>query len=67
MQRIIEETETEKAAEPEKEEPPLELNLQDIKKTREMELKEQIKDFVDENPEISAQLIRTWLKGEDGF
>ena len=33
------------------------------KKTREQELKMQIGEFAELNPEIAAQLIKTWLKG----
>lgn len=44
----------------------LSIKLEEMKKTREMELKEQIRDFAEANPEISAQLIRTWLKGGGG-
>lgn len=39
------------------------LHLEGLKHTREMELKEQIQDFAQQNPEISAQMIKTWLKG----
>lgn len=39
------------------------IHLEGLKHTREMELKEQIQDFAQQNPEISAQLIKTWLKG----
>ena len=39
------------------------INLRDLPNTREKELKDQISAFADENPEISAQLIRTWLRG----
>lgn len=42
------------------------LHLEGLKHTREMELKEQIQDFAQQNPEISAQLIKTWLKGGEG-
>ena len=28
-------------------------------------LKKELKDFSSQNPEIAAQLIRTWLRGED--
>jgi len=37
--------------------------LDAAKKTREQELKMQIGEFADLNPEIAAQLIKTWLKG----
>ena len=37
----------------------------DLHTERSMELRQNIRDFVDENMEISALLIRSWLKGED--
>lgn len=37
-----------------------------IKNEKGMELKENIRKFAEENPEISAQLIKTWLKGGEG-
>lgn len=40
--------------------------LDSAKKTREQELKMQIGEFADLNPEIAAQLIKTWLKGGSG-
>jgi len=40
--------------------------LDAAKKTREQELKMQIGEFADLNPEIAAQLIKTWLKGGQG-
>ena len=42
-------------------------NLQplDIVETKEIQLKKEIKDFTTSNPEIVAQLLRIWLKGED--
>ena len=33
---------------------------------RGMELKQNIRDFTEENPEISAQLLKTWLNGGGG-
>ena len=36
-----------------------------LTKTREQELKEQIGDFAENNPEIVAQLLRTWMKEDD--
>ncbi len=41
------------------------ISLDDLEKTREDELKSQIQDFTDMNPEISAQLLKTWLRGEE--
>ncbi len=37
----------------------------EVKETKEIVLKKQISEFASTNPEIAAQLIRTWLKGED--
>ena len=36
-----------------------------LNETREQKLKRQIKDFSSKNPEIVAQMIRTWLKEEN--
>lgn len=41
------------------------ISLDELEKTREEELKSQIQDFTDMNPEISAQLLKTWLRGEE--
>ncbi len=40
-------------------------NLITIKNAKSTELRGQIREFAGNNPEISAQLIRTWLRGED--
>lgn len=40
-------------------------DVMDLHTERSMELRQNIRDFVDENMEISALLIRSWLKGED--
>ena len=32
---------------------------------KEQRVKNELKDFSDRNPEIAAQLIRSWLKGDD--
>ena len=40
--------------------------LDQARKTREQELKQQIGEFADLNPEIAAQLVKTWLKGGRG-
>ena len=39
-----------------------EIKLQD---TKEQVIKKQLKEFTNSNPEIAAQLIRTWMKGDD--
>ena len=56
-------------------EPPMELdengdpvtgaNVMDLHTERSMELRQSIRDFVDENMEVAALLIKSWLK-EDG-
>lgn len=37
----------------------------EVKETKEIVLKKQISEFAASNPEIAAQLIRTWLRGDD--
>jgi len=39
-----------------------EIKLQD---TKEQIIKKQLKEFTNSNPEIAAQLIRTWIKGDE--
>lgn len=41
-------------------------NLLDIQNEKSMELKQDIRKFTEENPEIAAQMIRVWLKGGGG-
>lgn len=36
-----------------------------IQETQEQAIKKQLKEFTSGNPEIAAQLIRTWLKGDE--
>jgi flagellar M-ring protein FliF len=36
-----------------------------VQETQEQVIKKQLKDFTKNNPEITAQLIRTWLKGDE--
>ncbi len=36
-----------------------------VQETQEQVIKKQLKDFTAANPEIAAQLIRTWIKGDD--
>ena len=40
-------------------------DMMDLHTERSMELRQSIRDFVDENMEVSALLIKSWLK-EDG-
>ncbi len=42
-----------------------EIQPLDVVETKEIQLKKEIKDFTTTNPEIVAQLLRIWLKGED--
>lgn len=46
----------------------LNQELQEIQNDRGMELKRNVREFAEQNAEISAQLLRTWLNGggEDG-
>lgn len=48
--------------------PMFDLNqeLQEIKNDRGMELKRSIREFAEQNSEISAQLLKNWLNGGDG-
>lgn len=39
-------------------------NLLDIQNEKSMELKQDIRKFTEDNPEIAAQMIRVWLRGE---
>lgn len=47
--------------------PELDLNqeLQEIRNDRGMELKRSIREFAEQNAEISAQLLKNWLNGDD--
>ena len=36
-----------------------------VQETQEHAIKKQLRDFTKSNPEIAAQLVRTWLKGDD--
>ena len=40
--------------------------LQEIQNDRGMQLKKDIRDFVEQDAEISAQLLRSWLNGNGG-
>ena len=39
-------------------------NLIDIKNEKSLELRTNIREFAEQNPEISAQLLKSWLKGD---
>lgn len=39
--------------------------MQEIQNDKGMELKRNIRDFAEQNPEISAQLLKSWLNGGD--
>lgn len=40
-------------------------DVMDLEMERSMELRRDIRQFVSDNPEIAAQMIRTWLRGGD--
>lgn len=40
-------------------------DVMDLEMERSMELRKDIRQFVSDNPEIAAQMIRTWLRGGD--
>ena len=37
-----------------------------LRMQRSLRLKQNIGDFVDQNPQIAAKLIQSWLRGEEG-
>lgn len=41
-------------------------DVMDLELERSMELRKDIRQFASDNPEIAAQMIKTWLKGGDG-
>lgn len=41
-------------------------DLKNVPDSKEQVLKKEIQDFSNKNPEIVAQLLRTWLKGDEG-
>lgn len=41
-------------------------NILNIQNEKSMELKQEIRKFTEDNPEIAAQMIRVWLKGDGG-
>lgn len=49
-------------------EPVVDLNSEilEMQNDRGMELKKSIRDFAEQNPEISAQLLKSWLNGGGG-
>lgn len=53
------------AASEESEEVPVDMNqeLQELQNDKGMELKKSIREFAEQNAEISAQLLKTWLNG----
>ena len=41
-------------------------DVMELEMERSMELRKDIRQFASDNPEIAAQMIKTWLKGGDG-
>ena len=40
-------------------------DVMNIHTERSLELRKDIRQFADENPEVAAQMLKSWLKGED--
>ncbi len=49
----------------EEEEPTTGADVMTLKTEKSMELRQNIRQFAEENPEIAAQLVKSWLKGDD--
>ncbi|RGU92115.1 flagellar M-ring protein FliF [Clostridium sp. AF15-17LB] len=66
--RLEEEEELEELLIPDVTEEIRKPEMLNLKNERSRELRENVRDFADENPEISAQMIRNWLNGgeQDG-
>lgn len=45
---------------------PVGADVMELHTEKSMELRQSIRDFVDENPEVAALLIKDWMKGDDG-
>lgn len=46
---------------------PMGADIMDLRTERSMELRKDVRSFAENNPEIAAQLVRSWLRGgEDG-
>ena len=52
--------------EPEEDEFTKNEEILNLRMQRSMRLKQNIGDFVDQNPQIAAKLIQGWLRGEEG-
>ena len=44
---------------------PMGADVMNIHTERSLELRKDIRQFADENPEVAAQMLKSWLKGED--
>ncbi len=51
------------AAEPEQE--PEGADIMEVHAERSMELRRGVREFAEQNPEIAAQMVKTWLKGDE--
>ena len=40
-------------------------DVMNIQSERSIELRHDIRKFAEDNPEIAAQMLRTWLRGDD--
>ena len=41
-------------------------DIMEVNTEKSMELRKAVRQFAQNNPEIAAQMVKTWLKGEDG-
>lgn len=41
-------------------------DIMEVNTEKSMELRKNVRQFAQNNPEIAAQMVKTWLKGEDG-
>ena len=57
--------EDEETGEGEEQEPLPSPELLNVQNERSQELRERIRAFADENPELSAQMLKNWLRGGD--
>ena len=53
------------AVDPETGAPLTGADIMEINTEKSMELRQDIRQFVEENPEVAAQLLKTWLRGGD--
>ena len=45
--------------------PSVETDIMEVNTEKSMELRKMVRQFAQNNPEIAAQMVRAWLKGEE--